>query len=54
VLELVERLGRQATFLPERPGEVRRLCLDPNAAAHALRWRAQAPLGEGLERTMRV
>jgi UDP-glucose 4-epimerase len=54
VLELVERLDLEATFLPERPGEVRRSCLDPRAAGEALRWQPQVPLGEGLERTMRA
>src|SRR4051812_42341741 len=53
VVDLVERLGLEATSLPERPGEVRRSCLDPSAAAEALRWRPQVALGEGLERTMR-
>jgi UDP-glucose 4-epimerase len=54
VLELVERLALEATFLPERPGEVRRSCLDPSAAGEALRWQPQVRLGEGLERTMRA
>src|SRR4051795_7346999 len=54
VLELVERLGLEATFLPERPGEVRRSCLDPSAAGEALGWQPQVSLGDGLERTMRA
>src|SRR4051794_6822950 len=54
VLELVERLGVEATFLPERPGEVRRSCLDPSAAGEALGWQPQVSLGDGLERTMRA
>src|SRR5215213_6156677 len=54
VLELVERLGLEATFLPERPGEVRRSCLDPSAAGKALRWQPKVPLGDGLERTTRA
>src|SRR3954470_2689873 len=54
VLEIVDRLGLAATMLPERPGEVRRSCLDPSAAAEALHWRPQVPLGDGLERTMRL
>src|SRR3954451_1899772 len=54
VLEIVERLELEATFLPERRGEVRRSCLDPSAAAEALHWRPHVALGEGLERTMSV
>jgi UDP-glucose 4-epimerase len=52
VLELVERLEVEATFEPERPGEVRRSCLDPGAAQDALGWRAEVPLDAGLERTL--
>jgi len=54
VLELVERLGLEASFEPERPGEVKRSCLDPRAAEEALGWRADVSLGEGLQRTMRA
>ncbi len=53
LLELLERLGLEARFEPERPGEVKRSVLDPGAAREALGWRAQFPLAEGLERTMR-
>jgi len=52
VLELVERLDLQASFEAERPGEVRRSCLDPSAAEDALGWRAEVPLAAGLERTL--
>jgi UDP-glucose 4-epimerase len=54
VLELVERLDLEASFEPERPGEVRRSCLDPSAAQDALGWRAEVPLAAGLERTLRA
>jgi UDP-glucose 4-epimerase len=53
VLELVERLGLEARLEPERPGEVKCSSLDPSAARDALSWRAEVPLAEGLERTMR-
>ena len=40
VLELVERLDLEPTFEPERPGEIRRSCLDASAAREALGWTA--------------
>ena len=36
MLDLVERLGLEAGFEPERPGEVKRSALDPGAAREAL------------------
>jgi UDP-glucose 4-epimerase len=54
VLELLERLGLEARFEPERPGEVKRSALDSGAAREALGWSAQVPLAVGLERTMRA
>ena len=54
MLELLERLGLEARFEPERPGEVKRSVLDPRAAREALGWRAEVSLSEGLERTMRA
>ena len=52
VLEIAEALGLQTEFAPERPGEVRRSCLDPTAAAELLGWRARTGLSDGLERTL--
>lgn len=52
VLELAEALSLPARFEPERPGEVRRSCLDPSAAARVLGWRARTSLQDGLERTL--
>ena len=52
VLEVAEALGLQTEFAPERPGEVRRSCLDPTAAAELLGWRARTGLSDGLERTL--
>ncbi len=37
---------------PARPGEQRRSCIDPSAAAAALGWRAEVSLQEGLRRTV--
>jgi UDP-glucose 4-epimerase len=52
VLDLVERLGLEPSFEPERPGEIKRSALDGSAARMALGWRAEISLAEGLERTM--
>ncbi len=54
LLDLVEQLGLEAGFEPERPGEVKRSVLDPNAARAVLGWRAEVTLADGLERTMRA
>jgi UDP-glucose 4-epimerase len=54
VLDLVERLGLEASFEPERPGEVKRSALDPGAARAALGWHAAVPLADGLDRTLRA
>jgi UDP-glucose 4-epimerase len=37
---------------PARPGEQRRSCLDPAAAAAALGWRPEVALADGLARTL--
>ena len=47
VLELVERLGLEPTFEPERPGEIRRSCLDPRARARRWAGAPQVALAEG-------
>jgi UDP-glucose 4-epimerase len=39
-------------FAPERPGEVRRSCLDVTRARDELGWEAQTPLAEGLRRIL--
>jgi UDP-glucose 4-epimerase len=51
VLELVERLGLEPTFEPERRGEIRRSCLDAMAAHVKFGWHARVSLAEGLDRT---
>jgi UDP-glucose 4-epimerase len=56
VLDLLEALGDVGErgrlpapeFAPERPGEVRRSCLDPSRARRELGWEAQVGLREGL------
>lgn len=59
VLELLEALGEVAPaalpepqFAPERPGEVRRSCLDVTRAANELGWQATVQLREGLQRIL--
>jgi UDP-glucose 4-epimerase len=49
--DLAAALELDADHAPGRPGEVRRSCLRPTAAAEALGWRATTPLREGLRRT---
>jgi UDP-glucose 4-epimerase len=43
-----ERPLAEPTFLPERPGEVRRSCLDVTRARTELGWEAQVALPDGL------
>jgi UDP-glucose 4-epimerase len=59
VLELVDGLreaaganGFDPEHAPERPGEVRRSCLDPGRARHELGWRAGTSLRDGLRATL--
>jgi len=39
-------------FGPAKPGEQRRSCLDPSAAARAIGWRPSVGLADGLARTL--
>jgi UDP-glucose 4-epimerase len=39
-------------FAPERPGEVRRSCLDPTRARRELGWEATVGIREGLRRVL--
>ncbi len=39
-------------YAPGRPGEQKRSCIDPSAAAVALGWRPEVALAEGLRRTV--
>ena len=56
VLELLDALGEvsdceppaEPEFAPERPGEVRRSCLDVTHARRDLGWEAEVSLREGL------
>ena len=52
VLDLVERLELEPTFEPERPGEIRRSCLDARAALEALGWAPRTALEDGLRLTI--
>ena len=56
VLDLVEVLEAHGDFhaehAPERPGEVRRIALDPTKAKEELGWEALTGLEDGLERTL--
>ncbi len=52
VNELARGLGIETTHEPDRPGEVRRSCLDASRAATELGWTPATDLGEGLERTL--
>lgn len=52
-LEAVSSLAPGTEHLPERPGEVRRVAIDPAAAAAELGWRPQVELADGLDRTYR-
>jgi UDP-glucose 4-epimerase len=52
---LLQRLtGSQhvADHGPPRPGDIRRMVLDPSRAAADLGWRPEVPLEEGLRRTL--
>jgi UDP-glucose 4-epimerase len=59
VLELVDTLRElgggadfQPDFQPERPGEVRRIAIDPSRAREELGWEARTDLSEGLRITL--
>jgi UDP-glucose 4-epimerase len=52
VLELAETLRLDTVLEPERPGEVRRSCLDPSRARELIGWEARTSLDEGLARTL--
>ncbi len=60
VLDLIGALNEVAgdhemaepEFLPQRPGEVRRSCLDPSRARDQLGWKAEVPLRQGLRRVL--
>ncbi len=53
VLDLISSLGLVPEFLPGRPGEVRRSCLDASASRRTLRWRPRTALARGLLETLR-
>ena len=51
-LALAARVETSALHGPAKPGEQRRSCIDPSAAAAALGWRPEVALEEGLARTL--
>jgi UDP-glucose 4-epimerase len=51
VLELAAAVGIETEHAPERPGEVRRSCLDASRIAETLGWRARTSVADGLART---
>ncbi len=59
VLDLIHALGDisggampEPRFAPDRPGEVRRSCLDVTRARRELGWEAQVELRDGLQRIL--
>jgi UDP-glucose 4-epimerase len=50
--EVSDRPLAEPEFAPERPGEVRRSCLDVRRAHDELGWHAEMELGEGLRRIL--
>jgi UDP-glucose 4-epimerase len=59
VLDLIEALNDvsggempELEFAPERPGEVRRSCLDVTRARRELGWEAQVELRDGVRRIL--
>jgi UDP-glucose 4-epimerase len=59
VLDLIAELNEasggqmpQPRFAPERPGEVRRSCLDVTRAGRELGWEARVPLDDGLRKIL--
>lgn len=60
VLDLISALNEasergaiaEPAFAPERPGEVRRSCLDPSRARRELGWEARVQVREGLRRVL--
>jgi UDP-glucose 4-epimerase len=58
VLDIVNALGKlhdgglDYEHAPQRPGEVRRIAVDPSRARKELGWEPRVGLEEGLERTL--
>jgi UDP-glucose 4-epimerase len=52
VLELTAMLELEVKQAPERPGEVRRSCLEPSLAERELGWSPLVELSEGIARTL--
>jgi UDP-glucose 4-epimerase len=52
VLDVAAALDLAPEHAPDRPGEVRRSCLDPARAAAALGWRPRTAFADGLAATL--
>lgn len=55
IFDLVSRAcsyGGGPEYVSERPGEIRRMCLDAGKALRELGWKAATPLEEGIARTV--
>jgi UDP-glucose 4-epimerase len=50
--DVSDRPLAEPTFAPERPGEVRRSCLDVGRARRELGWEAEMQLDDGLRRIL--
>ncbi len=50
--EVADRPALEPRFEPERPGEVRRSCLDVTLARRELGWEAEVALSDGLRRVL--
>jgi UDP-glucose 4-epimerase len=51
--EVADRPLPEPAFEPERPGEVRRSCLDVSRARRELHWEPQVQLRDGLRTILR-
>jgi UDP-glucose 4-epimerase len=53
VRNLLGKTAVQPQYVPRRPGEIDRICLDISKAARLLGWTPQVPLADGAQRTVR-
>jgi len=52
VRDLMGEAGLEPKYVPKRPGEIDRICLDISRARRLLKWNAEVPLQEGARRTV--
>ena len=53
VRDLLGKVSVQPRYVPRRPGEIDRICLDISKAAQLLGWVPQVSLAEGADRTVK-